>query len=49
MNPDVTGLLESLPGARWFGGKGRPISDMEVVDLGVARTDVLEAAADKRA
>lgn len=35
MNPDVTGLLESLPSARWFGGKGRPIRDIEIVDIGV--------------
>jgi len=35
MNLDVTPLLESLPSARWFGGKGRPIRDIEVVDFGV--------------
>lgn len=35
MNLDVTPLLESLPSARWFGGKGRPIKNIEVVDFGV--------------
>jgi trehalose synthase-fused probable maltokinase len=32
---DVTPLLDSLPSQRWFGGKGRPLRDIEVVDSGV--------------
>jgi maltose alpha-D-glucosyltransferase/alpha-amylase len=35
MNLDMTPLLESFPSARWFGGKGRPIKNIEVVDFGV--------------
>ncbi len=35
MEIDVTGLLASLPSERWFGGKGRPLKDIEVVDKGV--------------
>ena len=32
---NVTPLLDSLPSRRWFGGKGRPLRDIQVVDSGV--------------
>jgi maltose alpha-D-glucosyltransferase/alpha-amylase len=35
MNLDVSPLLEMLPSARWFGGKGRPLKQIEVLDHGV--------------
>jgi trehalose synthase-fused probable maltokinase len=35
MRLDVSALLESLPSARWFGGKGLPLKDIEIIDFGV--------------
>ncbi|HWL65537.1 MAG TPA: hypothetical protein VNP73_06135 [Actinomycetota bacterium] len=35
MKLDVSPLLETLPTARWFGGKGRPLKQVEIVDTGV--------------
>src|SRR5688572_25708723 len=35
MRLDVSPLLESFPSARWFGGKGHPLKNIEIVDLGV--------------
>src|SRR5688572_176707 len=35
MRLDVSVFLEGLPSARWFGGKGRPLKDIEIVDQGV--------------
>lgn len=35
MRLDVSELLESLPTARWFGGKGLPLKDIEIIDHGV--------------
>lgn len=35
MRLDVSTLLESLPSARWFGGKGLPLKEIDIVDHGV--------------
>ena len=35
MRLDVTALLDTLPSARWFGGKGLPLKEIEVLDHGV--------------
>ena len=35
MRLDVSALLESLPSARWFGGKGLPLKEIEILDHGV--------------
>lgn len=35
MRLDVSALLDSFPSARWFGGKGLPLKEIEIVDHGV--------------
>ena len=35
MRLDVSALLDSFPSARWFGGKGLPLKQIEILDHGV--------------